>query len=279
MNYHGFAFLVKGFLLDGRMPGDAFAAELNRRRADYSPSVQQSLQNLIDSHDTDRMASMIVNTPDSYLQPERFDYDIRERVSPRYWPEYDVRRPNERERQIQRLAALFQMTYVGAPMIYYGTEAGMWGADDPDVRKPMVWPDLTYAPETAHPRGGHRPVDPVEFDRELFEFYRSVIALRRAHEALRRGEFVTLHAGKARATFAFLRLLSKHNPLLVILNRDDRALEIELNFPRGIGADPDRWKLLLASAADASVRANRAPAATAHFSLAPLAGAVYEYVQ
>jgi cyclomaltodextrinase / maltogenic alpha-amylase / neopullulanase len=35
------------------------------------------------------------------------------------------------EWQIQRLLTLFQMTYVGAPMIYYGTEAGMWGADDP----------------------------------------------------------------------------------------------------------------------------------------------------
>ena len=34
------------------------------------------------------------------------------------------------------------MTYVGAPMIYYGDEVGMWGADDPSCRKPMLWDDL-----------------------------------------------------------------------------------------------------------------------------------------
>ena len=38
------------------------------------------------------------------------------------------------------MVALFQFTYVGAPMMYYGTEAGMWGADDPCDRMPMVWP-------------------------------------------------------------------------------------------------------------------------------------------
>ncbi len=37
---------------------------------------------------------------------------------------------------------IFQMTYLGAPVIYYGDEAGMWGANDPDSRKPMVWDDL-----------------------------------------------------------------------------------------------------------------------------------------
>lgn len=32
--------------------------------------------------------------------------------------------------------ALFQATYVGAPMIYYGTEFGMWSADAPEDRMP-----------------------------------------------------------------------------------------------------------------------------------------------
>ena len=45
------------------------------------------------------------------------------------------------------------MTYVGAPMIYYGDEAGMWGAGDPDDRMPMIWKDLQYQPQTIDPRG------------------------------------------------------------------------------------------------------------------------------
>lgn len=40
----------------------------------------------------------------------------------------------------------------GAPMIYYGDEAGMWGGDDPDCHwKPMVWPGMIYEMETSHP--------------------------------------------------------------------------------------------------------------------------------
>ena len=112
--------------------------------------MQYALQNLMDSHDTDRLASMIVNAGRRpYAQPDRFDYDID--VSPRYVPDYDVRKPNDRERRVQRLVALLQMTYVGPPMIYYGTEAGMWGADDPCDRMPMVWPELTYEPQQADP--------------------------------------------------------------------------------------------------------------------------------
>jgi len=56
-------------------------------------------------------------------------------------PHYDTRQPNAEERQTQKLAAIFQMTYLGAPMIYYGDEAGIGGANDPCCRKPMVWED------------------------------------------------------------------------------------------------------------------------------------------
>lgn len=38
-----------------------------------------------------------------------------------------------------KLAVLFQLTYPGTPLIYYGDEAGMTGGTDPDCRKPMVW--------------------------------------------------------------------------------------------------------------------------------------------
>ena len=72
------------------------------------------------------------------------------------------------------------MTYVGAPMIYYGTEAGMWGGDDPCDRMPMVWPDMTYDPQQADPLGRPRAADVVEFDEALFNFYRAAIALRQA---------------------------------------------------------------------------------------------------
>ena len=48
---------------------------------------------------------------------------------------YDATKPGPAEYARQRLLALLQMTYVGAPMIYYGDEVGMWGSNDPNNRR------------------------------------------------------------------------------------------------------------------------------------------------
>jgi glycosidase len=190
--------------------------------------MQFALQNIVDSHDTDRLASMIVNRPpdgEVYLQPDRFDYDVSPRVSPRHDNErrqYNVRRPNDRERRIQRMVVLLQMTYLGAPMIYYGDEAGMWGGDDPCNRSPMLWDDLRYEPQAAHPRGRPRRPDPVDFDRELHDFYRRAIALRRATDSLRRGSFAVVESRDAAQFFAFRRELAGKETLIGFNRGEDR---------------------------------------------------------
>ncbi|MFS8543351.1 MAG: hypothetical protein LOD91_05865, partial [Limnochordales bacterium] len=71
-----------------------------------------------------------------------------------------------------RLAVLFQMTYPGMPMIYYGDEVGMTGGTDPDCRRPMVWEEEKQ-------------------NRELLSFYRRLISLRKELRPLRRGDFRT----------------------------------------------------------------------------------------
>jgi glycosidase len=233
MNYHGFAVPVKGFLIDQVLPPSAAAKDFDARRGVYPQPVQFALQNLLDSHDTDRLASMIVNAGKRpYEQPDRFDFDID--VSPRYVPGYDVRKPNDDERRVQRLVALLQLTYVGAPMIYYGTEAGMWGADDPCDRMPMVWPDIAYDPQQAHPHGRERPADAVGFDDALFSFYRAAIALRRSSIALRRGSIEFVAADDASQFLAFRRS-SEEESLLVGLNR---------------GAKSYRWEVPMAARTD-----------------------------
>ncbi len=202
------------------------ASEFDRRlagiRARYLERVLHVLQNLIDSHDTDRLASMVVN-------PDRdFDRDN----SPRWNPRYDVRKPRDDEWQLVRLVVLFQMTYVGSPMIYYGDEAGMWGADDPDDRKPMVWPEMSFADETHHPLPGHtRPRDPVFFDRELHHWYRRLIHLRNRHRVFRRGGYRTLLADDERDLFAFERALDEEQAI-VVLNRSQRRQKVALNAGR-----------------------------------------------
>lgn len=233
MNYYGFAYPVKGFLVDNAIPPSRFAELIEARKHAYPERVRFALQNLIDSHDTDRVASMVVNARayEDYTEPERFDFDRN--VSPRWYPDYDVRKPLEHEWEIVRLIGLFQMTFLGAPMIYYGTEAGMWGADDPDDRKPMIWPDLVYDPESAHPLSRPRVADSVAFDLPLFHFFQSAIALRNESEALRRGTFTTLLADDEANVFAFKR---RHDDevMVIVLNRSDEAQNVSFSAPTGV---------------------------------------------
>jgi glycosidase len=231
MNYHGFAFPVKGFLIDEALAPSGAVLQLNERRNDYPRATQYALQNLMDSHDTDRLASMIINAGQRpYSQPSRFDYDTG--VSPRYVPGYDIRKPNDRERRVQRLVALLQMTYVGPPMIYYGTEAGMWGADDPCDRMPMVWPELTFEAQAADPLSRRRQADGVAFDEGLFNFYRAAIALRRECAALRRGGIEFVAADDAAEFLGFRRSDAKET-VVVGLNRGDAPFQWKIPLAAG----------------------------------------------
>ena len=210
MNYHGFAYPVKGFLIDGSVSPSVFSPPT-------SPLFVHL--NLVDSHDTDRVASMIVNgAPPVYAQPERFGYD--QAAGPRDNPTYVVRPPSEADRQIQRLVALVQFTWDGAPMIYYGTEAGMWGADDPDGRMPMVWPDLVYDDQMANPTASRHEPSPVAFDSTLFGFYRELIRMRHENVPLRRGSTEIIWTDETRLTWAFRRTLGMES-VVVLINRGD----------------------------------------------------------
>jgi glycosidase len=64
------------------------------------------------------------------------------------------------------------MTYVGAPHIYYGDEIAMEGGKDPDCRRPFLW-TWDKDPKRA----------------ALHDYYKKLIGLRKAHAALRTGEF------------------------------------------------------------------------------------------
>lgn len=248
MNYHGFAYLVKGFLIDGTLTPHDFGQELVARLAEYPRVMQFAMQNLIDSHDTERVGSMIVNAVGKpYLQPDRFDYDVSERVSPRYANDYNVRQPNNRDRQIQRLVALMQMSFVGPPMVYYGDEAGMWGADDPCNRLPMVWDDLEFDSQATDPLNRSREVDEVAFNSELHDFYRRAVHLRREHPALSHGTFKPLTADDDAKFFAFEREW-KGKKILVALNRGDATFSWEIPSRNG-----ENLKLLTTASDSADV--------------------------
>ncbi len=228
MNYNAFAIPIKGFLIDNNISPTKFGQLLESRRKEFPPATAAVMQNLIDSHDTDRLGSMIVNG-EGTVYPNSDDIVFNKNNDPRSSPTYDLRKPNERERNIQRLIVLFQIAYVGAPMIYYGDEAGMWGAGDPDDRMPMIWQDRQYDAQAIDPRGKERQLDEVKFDEELFRFYKQVVAIRRQHDALNHGDFSIVATDDVQRVIVTSRR-SKRETLIVAINRSDQDAHVDLRL-------------------------------------------------
>ncbi|MBL8880262.1 MAG: alpha-glucosidase C-terminal domain-containing protein [Phycisphaerales bacterium] len=208
-----------------------FDRRLRSLRLAYPLEATLVMQNLVCSHDTDRVASMMHN-PD-------LAYDQQNRVQDNN-PAYDNSKPSAGAYAKARLALLVQMTYVGAPMIYYGDEVGMWGADDPTCRKPMLWEDL-------------QPYDKPDENfvmREHLEYYRRAIALRNAHPALRTGSFRTLLADPKLDVWAFLRADDREQ-LVVCINASGADARVRVPLPEHA---PRNWKSIWGDAQSANVR-------------------------
>lgn len=105
-----------------------------------------------------------------------------------------------------KLGALLMFTFPGAPSIYYGDEIGLTGAlPDHWVRKSFPW---------------HQP---DQWNYDLLDFYRALIAVRRAHPALRIGTFRRIAA--ARESYVFERDLDD-DTLVIAANVGDTPVQI-----------------------------------------------------
>jgi neopullulanase len=109
-----------------------------------------------------------------------------------------------------KLAWLFLFTMIGAPCIYYGDEIGVDGGHDPECRKSFPW-------------------DEAQWDKDLLEYAKTCIALRKEHAALRSGDYKRLHAEDRVVVFA--RATEKET-IIVAFNTAVEERTIELNFEK-----------------------------------------------
>ena len=99
----------------------------------------------------------------------------------------------------------------------------MWGSDDPNNRKPMLWRDLEpyEAPEEN------------AVSEDVLAHYRAVIALRREHSALRTGSFRTIATDDVEDIWSYVRS-DDGETLLVTLNAGES--EARTTLPDGAWA-------------------------------------------
>jgi len=100
-------------------------------------------------------------------------------------------------------AIVFQMTYPGAPGIYYGDEAALCGWTDPDSRRAMPWDKPDY---------------------RLYDFYKQVIKLHKL-PALKVGTYKLLCTDGG--VFAFMREKAGKK-IVVVINMEDNDREIQI---------------------------------------------------
>lgn len=230
MNYN-FAFTCEEFFINDKFK--ISAAEFDRKleilRKAYPGGVEYVMQNLFDSHDTNRLLSHIVNKDVGRYR----DWGKYFELSKGSNPDYNTTKPGEREIEIQKLMVIFQMTYLGAPMIYYGDETGMWGANDPCCRKPMVWDDFKYDDEIYLPDQTKKAkADEVNLNKDLFEHYKKLIGIRNSNEVLQIGKYKALIADNQNDAFAFERY-DEDNSIIVMLNNSKEENVINLPFISG----------------------------------------------
>jgi cyclomaltodextrinase / maltogenic alpha-amylase / neopullulanase len=225
MNYN-FAYAVNNFFIadQKRIPVSEFIDMLKKIDETYPEKTLNLLQNLIDSHDTDRLSSMIVN-------PDRnFDRDANEENK-----NYNPGKPSPGHYELQKMIAAFQMTYRGSPMIYYGTEVGMWGADDPHTRKPMVWDYYDYDDELIDKSSGFSKgfgKYKVEQNKDLLSFYQKMTALRNTSNAVKRGDLNFLYSNDSTQSFAFERNFMKEK-VIAAFNHGTETDEFSVKFNEG----------------------------------------------
>lgn len=222
MNYN-FAFAVNDFFIaeKNKISVDEFIERLKEIDQTYPEQNLYVLQNLLSSHDTERLSSMIQN-PD-----RKYEHDANEGNK-----NYKPGKPNSDDIEKQKLIAAFQLLYRGAPMIYYGDEIGMWGADDPHCRKPMVWDDLIYENEVIDESSGFKTgfgSYSVEQNKDLLRFYKDIINLRNENEALRIGIIKFIYADNEKKSFAFESVIGDEK-IICAFNLGKEEISIPLEF-------------------------------------------------
>ena len=115
-----------------------------------------------------------------------------------------------------RAAVVIQMTWPGAPTLYYGDEAGVCGFTDPDNRRTYPW--------------GRE-------NKELMEFYRAIIDVHKSYEVFKSGSLKELYA--AHNILSYGRFTDKEQAIIVVNNGwEDAQIEIPV-WPIDISSTED----------------------------------------
>ena len=183
MNYP-FRNAILAFVRDG--DAETFYHILTEIYASYPKTVSHSLMNLLGTHDTARILTLLGDGGKGECLPN----DTLAHLTL-------AREERENALMLLKMASVLQFCAFGVPSVYYGDEAGIEGYGDPFCRKPFPW--------------GRE-------EQSLLSHYRALGKLRAEHSALADGDFRFVEHDKT--SFVFERANAKER-ILVFANMGD----------------------------------------------------------
>ena len=177
--------------------GDArfFYDSLTDLYSSYPKSVCDSLMNLLGTHDTERILSV--------LGDEEIEVLDNAELATRKMTE-DARL---RAVSLLKIASALQYTVFGVPSVFYGDECGVEGGHDPFCRMPYPW--------------GRE-------QKELLEHYRTLGKIRREHSVFKDGAFSFL---SVRESFVAYERSSSDERIIVAANCGEWEESLDLQEP------------------------------------------------
>ena len=172
MNYP-FLEAVEDFFAEKSISPQEFSNQLGKIRSLYKQQAHQNLWNLIDSHDVPRFLYKCDNDLKSF-----------------------------------KLAVLFQMTYIGVPVIYYGDEVGMLGGTGPQKRESMIW-------------------EQEERNQTVLDYYKRLLEIRAENPELIYGQFEELLIDEENNVYGYQREYN-NQVTTIYLNNSKQTVELEL---------------------------------------------------
>ena len=185
-----------------------FSMRINSMLENYPKPALYSCMNLLSTHDVPRALTVLSDAPDfrSLSRNEQHDYLI----------------PPEKKALAEKrmlLATIVQMTMPGAPCIYYGDEAGMYGYADPFNRACFPW---------------------GKENNELSECVKRFAKLRNENACLRTGEYNTIYYFNG--VICYMRSIenekdvfgkkSENGTFIIIINSKENSEYISLDLDR-----------------------------------------------
>lgn len=197
MNYDAFMEPVTWFLTGMEKHSDAYSEELlnndiafvetmNRNMRKFESGSLYTAMNELSNHDHSRFLTRTNRTVG------------RTAVSGPEAAGEGVSRP------VMREAVLMQMTWPGAPTVYYGDEAGQVGWTDPDNRRTYPW--------------GHE-------DGEMLGFHKEMIRIHKIYPALRNGSLMML---KTEPGVLCYSRFDAESAFVIVINNNPEDREVEI---------------------------------------------------